>query len=282
MGDTGNKTVLVTGGGGGIGRELCRLFHGAGYDLVIVSLLAEELAALDDELVALDPGRKIITMQCDLSLPNAAGEVFRFCAFNAITIDILVNNVGFGMAGKFTDQPLDRVLQMLALNMMTMTGLCHLFGGKMREQGSGRILNVSSTISFQPLPWWAAYAATKAYVSSFTQAFAREMKAHGVTVSCLYPGTTRTSFLDTAGIARSGSRWSVGSLIHDAAMDPLKVARAGFSGLMRGKSRIIPGLSNRIHFWLIHWVPNRVITFVVQAFMSRYRSQERAEDGRAR
>jgi len=163
---------------------------------------------------------------------------------------------------------------MLALNMMTMTELCHLFGRKMKERGSGRILNVSSTISFKPLPRWAAYAATKAYVSSFTQAFAREMQPHGVSVSCLYPGTTRTAFLDTAGIERSGSRWSVGSLIHGAAMDPVKVARAGFRGLMRGKGRIIPGVSNRLHFWLVHWVPNRVITAVVQVFMKRYRKPE--------
>jgi len=163
---------------------------------------------------------------------------------------------------------------MLALNMMTMTELCHLFGRTMKERGSGRILNVSSTISFQPLPRWAAYAATKAYVSSFTQAFAREMRPHGVSVSCLYPGTTRTAFLDTAGIERSGSRWSVGSLIHGAAMDPVKVARAGFRGLMRGKGRIIPGVSNRLHFWLVHWVPNRVITAVVQVFMKRYRKPE--------
>ncbi|HQL83008.1 MAG TPA: SDR family NAD(P)-dependent oxidoreductase, partial [Spirochaetota bacterium] len=246
MARTKNETALVTGGGGGIGRELCRRFHGAGYDLVIVSLLAEELAMLNKELVALDPGRRIFTMQYDLSGPDAAEAVFRFCKSNGIEVDVLVNNAGFGLAGEFAEQPLERVRQMLALNMMTMTELCHLFGRTMKERGSGRILNVSSTISFQPLPRWAAYAATKAYVSSFTQAFAREMRPHGVSVSCLYPGTTRTAFLDTAGIERSGSRWSVGSLIHGAAMDPVKVARAGFRGLMRGKGRIIPGGSNRL------------------------------------
>ncbi len=274
MARTKNKTALVTGGGGGIGRELCRRFHGAGYDLVIVSLLAEELAMLNNELVALDPGRRIFTMQYDLSGPDAAEAVFRYCESNGIAVDVLVNNAGFGLAGEFTEQSLERVRQMLALNMMTMTGLCHLFGRAMKERGSGHILNVSSTISFQPLPWWAAYAATKAYVTSFTQAFSREMRPHGVLVSCLYPGTTRTAFLDAAGIERSLNRWSVGSLIHGAAMDPVKVARAGFRGLMRGKGRIIPGVSNRLHFWLVHWVPNRVITAVVQMFMRRYRKPE--------
>ena len=274
MTSPGNKTALVTGGGGGIGRELCRQFHAAGYGLVIVSLLSEELTMLCNELVARDPGRRIFSMQYDLSRPDAAEGVFRYCETNGIGVDVLVNNVGFGLAGEFTEQRLEQVQQMLALNMMTMTGLCHMFGGKMKERGSGRILNVSSTISFQPLPRWAAYAATKAYVSSFTQAFAREMGPYGVTVSCLYPGTTRTAFLDTAGIERSVSRLSIGSLIHGAAMDPVKVARAGLRGLMRGKGRIIPGVTNRLHFWFVHWVPNRVITAMAQAFMKRYRKPE--------
>jgi uncharacterized protein len=269
-----NETVLVSGGGGGIGRELCRCFHEAGYNLVVVSLLGDELDSLKRELASGPPGRGVVTMQKDLSEPDAAGAVFSFCEKEQLVIDILVNNVGFGLAGEFTDQSLERVRQMLTLNMMTATELCHLFGNRMKERGAGRILNVSSTISFQPLPWWAVYAATKAYVSSFTQAFAREMRPHGVIVSCLYPGTTRTAFLDTAGIARSGSRWSVGSLIHGAAMDPKNVAQAGFRGLMRGKRRIIPGVSNRLHFWFVHWVPNRLITIVVQMFMKRYRKPE--------
>jgi len=270
MGGAGNVTALVTGGGGGIGRELCRLLHGAGYRLVVASLLADELASLKKELGAGAP--PVDTLQIDLSAPGAAEAVFRHCETGGIDVDVLVNNVGFGIAGEFADQPLERVRQMLALNMMTSTELCHLFGKKMRERGSGRILNVSSTISFQPLPRWAAYAATKAYVSSFTQALAREMRPHGVIVSCLYPGTTRTAFLDTAGISRSARRLSVGSLIHGVAMDPVKVARAGYRGLMRGKRRIIPGLSNKLHFLFIHWVPNRLITAVVQAFMKRYRN----------
>jgi uncharacterized protein len=271
MAGAGTGTALVTGGGGGIGRELCRLLHGAGYRLVVASLLADELASLKGELEARAGAQPVITLQADLSATGAAEEVFRRCEAGGIEVDVLVNNVGFGIAGEFADQPLERVRQMLALNMVTSTELCHLFGRKMRERGSGRILNVSSTISFQPLPWWAAYAATKAYVSSFTQALASELRPHGVTVCCLYPGTTRTAFLDTAGIQRSARRLSVGTLIHGAAMDPVKVARAGFRGLMRGKRRIIPGVSNRLHFMIVHWVPNRLITAVVQAFMGRYR-----------
>lgn len=264
-------TALITGGGSGIGRELCRCFHAAGYTLVVVSLLADELAQLKDELDARACGPEVITYQADLSSPEAATAVVKFCEERALHVDVLVNNAGFGLSSRVLDQPLSRLIQMLGLNVMTTTTLCHAFGGKMRARGSGMILNVASTISFQPLPFWAVYAGTKAYVSSFTQALASELKTFGITVSCLYPGTTRTQFLDTAGIHASDRPWSIGSLIHGAAMDPVRVARTGFEGLMRGKPRIIPGLVNKLHFALIKLVPNPIILAVVHGFMKHYR-----------
>jgi len=147
-----------------------------------------------------------------------------------------------------------------------------LFSLRKKNEGArvGYILNVSSTISLQPLPYWAAYAGTKAYVSSFTQALAREMKGHGVSVSCLYPGITRTNFLSTAGLERSDKKWSIGSLIHRAAMDSRTVARAG-TAVCSGKEKDIPGIVNRLHFYLIHWIPNGIIIAMVNAVMKRYR-----------
>ncbi len=263
------RTALVTGAGGGIGRELCRLLHAAGYRVVAVSLVKDELASLKRELAH---GPEIIPLRKDLAQPGAAEDVFAFCEKKKIRVDVLVNNVGFGLVGLHLDLPPERVRRMLCLNMVTMTSLCGLFGGRMRERGEGRVLNVASTISFQPLPFWAAYAATKAYVSSFSQAFAREMRCHGVTVTCLYPGITRTGFLEEAGLAPSRSRWSVGSLVHGAAMDPVPVVRAGFHGLMAGRRRVVPGFINRLHFLLIHVLPNALVTEVVYRFMRRYRA----------
>ncbi len=265
------RTVLVTGGGNGIGRELCRCFHKAGYSLVAVSLIMEELESLREELKVVVPGQKVIVVQKDLSGLDAAESIFAFCEKEKLDVDILVNNVGYGLVGRHLDLDLARVKQMVILNMMTMTVLCQLFGKKMKERGRGHILNVASTISFQPLPFWAAYAGTKAYVSSFTQAFAREMKEFGVAVTCLYPGTTATNFLDSAGLVKTPKRWSVGSLVHGAAMDAKKVARVGYRGLMKKKPRVIPGLSNKLHFYFIHWIPNLLITAVVHGFMKRYR-----------
>ena len=266
-----HATVLVTGGGNGIGRELCRCFHRGGYSLVAVSLVMDELISLREELKPVAPGQSVIIIQKDLSEQDAAESIFDFCEKDGIEIDILVNNVGYGLAGRHLDLDTDRVKRMVVLNMMTMTVLCQLFGWKMKERRRGRILNVASTISFQPLPFWAAYAGTKAYVSSFTQAFAREMKEFGVAVTCLYPGTTATNFLDSAGLVKTPKRWSVGSLVHSAAMDAKKVARAGYRGVMKKRSRVIPGLTNKLHFCFIHWVPNRLISAVVNGFMKRYR-----------
>lgn len=274
--DGSRRAALITGGGFGIGRELCRLFHEAGFNLVIASLLADELSAIKKELDAKAGDRKVMTFQIDLSTPEAASKVVKFCEENNIEVDVLVNNAGFGLEGRFVEQPQNRLIQMMQLNIITTTMLCNTFGGKMRKRGSGMILNVASTTSFQPLPFWAVYTGTKAYVSSFTQAIACELSPCGVIVSCLYPGTTRTKFLDTAGLHNSAKWWSVGSMIHNAAMNPVSVARSGFSGLMRGRRRIVPGIINKFHFYFIQLIPNPLILAVVNLVMKRYRNPNEA------
>lgn len=270
--DGSRRFALVTGGGFGIGRELCRLFHEAGFNLIIASLLADELAEIKKELDAGADDRKVITFQIDLSTPDAAYKVVKFCEENNIDVDVLVNNAGFGLEGRFVEQSLHRLTQMMHLNMVTTTMLCNILGGRMRERGYGMILNVASTTSFQPLPFWAVYAGTKSYISHFTQAIACELSPFGVAVSCLYPGTTRTKFLDTAGLHHSAKWWSVGSMIHKAAMNPVSVARTGFAGLMRGRRRIVPGLINKFHFYIIQLIPHPLILTVVNLVMKRYRN----------
>lgn len=272
--DGSRRVALITGGGFGIGRELCRLFYEAGYNLVIASLVMDELTEIKNELDARSGTQDVMVYQIDLSTPDAALNVVGFCEEKKIHIDVLVNNAGFGLTGLFTDQSLNRLMQLMTLNVVTTTILCNAFGSKMRERGFGMILNVASTTSFQPLPFWAAYAATKSYVSSFTQAIATEMRPFGVMVACLYPGITRTKFLDTAGLHHSTKWWSVGSMIHHCAMNPVKVARIGFEGLMRGKRRIVPGGINKFHFYFIQLIPVALILAVVNMVMRRYRSPE--------
>lgn len=272
--DGSRRVALITGGGFGIGRELCRLFYEAGYNLVIASLVMEELTEIKKELDSRSGAQDVIVYPIDLSAPDAALNVVRFCEEKKIDVDVLVNNAGFGLTGRFTDQSLDRLIQLMNLNIVTTTILCNAFGSKMRERAFGMILNVASTTSFQPLPFWAAYAATKSYVSSFTQAIAAEMRPFGVMISCLYPGITRTKFLDTAGLHHSAKWWSVGSMIHNFAMNPVNVASIGFKGFMRGKRRIVPGGINKFHFYFIQLIPVSVILAVVNMVMRRYRNPE--------
>ena len=259
-----NQMVLITGGGAGIGKELGKLFYAQGYSLVVASLLQSELMALEAELSEKTnhhQGQKIITIQIDLSEDNSAEKLFREIKVRDITVDILVNNAGFGAYGQHVQLDYRKVKAMVNLNCQTPSLLCHLFGNEMKSRKQGKILNVGSTISFQPLPYLTNYAASKAFMVNFSEAFAAEMAPYGVQVSCLCPGTTATAFLDTAGIHSNQVKGSVGNTAHQIAMSASSVAKIGFDGFMKGKRKIIPGTVNQMHHKLIHWIPNRVITW---------------------
>ena len=259
-----NKTVLVTGGGSGIGRELCRLFNRDGYRLVIVSLLKEELAAVKAELLAERPDADILTLQQDLSLEDAGEKLHASMRRRRIQVDVLVNNAGFGLWGEHLDIPYARVKAMLTLNMVTLTTLSTLFGADMRARGEGRILNIGSTTSFQPLPYLAAYAATKHYVVAFSEALAEELAPHGVGVTCVCPGTTRTKFLSTAGVEPSQKFGTVGYWADKAAMPPEEVARVAYAGLEQRVRKPIPGISNWVHYFGSRVLPNRVMSWAMR------------------
>lgn len=264
------KTVLITGGGGGIGRELCNCFFKDGYNLFVVSLLQAELDLLETDLSAsTNEGQFVKTLQADLSLPNAAEEVYAYTQAHGLDVHALVNNAGFGAYGEHVDLPLEKVKSLVTLNGQTLVLMCSLFGKEMKARGEGYILNVGSTISFQPLPHFAIYSGTKAMVVAFSEALSRELEPYGVVVSCLCPGTTATQFLDTAGLQNNnGKKVGIGFFAHGIAMDAKMVAEVGYKGLFNRKTRSIPGVSNHLHFLLTRVVPNRVITFVVQKFFT--------------
>ncbi|MDP2227775.1 MAG: SDR family oxidoreductase [Moraxellaceae bacterium] len=256
--------ALVTGGGSGIGRELCKLFNRDGYRLVIVSLLEDELASVKAELLAERPDADVLTIQQDLSLPDAGEKLYASIRRRKIAVDVLVNNAGYGLWGDHFDIPFERIKSMLMLNMVTLTTLATKFGAEMRERGSGGILNIGSTTSFQPLPYLAAYAATKHYVVAFSEALAEEMKGYGVTVTCVCPGTTATKFLETAGVQSSPTFGSVGYFADKAAMSPVDVARVAYEGLRAGQRKPIPGLSNWVHFLGSRLLPNRGMAWAMR------------------
>jgi uncharacterized protein len=226
--------ALVTGASGGIGLELARLFAGDGHDLVLVARGGERLGSIGRDLE--ERFRvQVRTLPRDLSNPIAPLSLYDECG----EIDFLVNNAGFGHRGSFAEQDPVMLSEMLQVNMGALTQLTRMFLPAMVERGSGRVLNVASLAAFQPGPLMAAYAASKAYVLSFSEALRQELDGSGVTVTALCPGPTRSSFAERAGMARSGLNAS-------AQMEPYEVAREGYAGMMAGKSVVIPGKVNRL------------------------------------
>jgi short-subunit dehydrogenase len=256
------KTVVITGGAGGIGREFSRLFARDGYRVVVFDLRADDLRSLTEELRQSAPAAVLLTHQIDLSQHDAAEKVAAWCANRSIVIDVLVNNVGFGLLGEHVELDPKRVEQMLQLNNLLLTQLTLLVGRQMKARRSGHILNVASMVGFSPAPFFAAYSGTKAYSIAFSVAVARELGDYGVTVSCLCPGTTRTRFLETAetkvdsakGILRFVSAYSV---------TPDIVAAAGYRGLFAGKLLVVPNRFLTIQAVFLRILPMRFVSWFV-------------------
>jgi short-subunit dehydrogenase len=251
-----NPLALVTGASGGIGEELARILARHGHDLVLVARSADKLAALAERL-ELDHGIKVRAIAKDLARPEAAAELHEALAAEGLAVDVLVNNAGLGLLGKFAEMGIDDDVEMLRLNVEAPTLLTRLFLPAMLERGSGRILNLASTAAFQPGPLMAVYYATKAYVLSFSEALANELAGTGVTVTALCPGPTETGFSSRAGSEQS-------RLFKGPTMDARTVAEAGYAGLMAGKPVVIPGLRNRILAFGVRLTPRRVVTQIAR------------------
>jgi uncharacterized protein len=231
------ETVLVTGASSGIGWELAKLFAGDGSRVVLVARRIERLEALAAEI--LENGGEAIPLACDLLDPAAPRKLFDDLAAKNIEVDVLVNNAGFGGAGKILSLPLERQLGMIQLNIAALTHLTRLFAPKMIERRRGGILNVGSIAGFQSGANQAVYCATKAYVLSFTEALAAELAGSGVAVSLLAPGLTDTEFVGVAKLKDS-------LLIRFGSMDAATVARIGHRGFRRGKVIVVPGVLNKL------------------------------------
>ncbi|MBM7037227.1 SDR family NAD(P)-dependent oxidoreductase [Vibrio ulleungensis] len=194
-----SNTALITGASGGIGLELATIHAQKGGDLVLVARSEAKLNALKHELEA-KHGVNVTVVTSDLSQPNAAQELFEHTEALNLQIDTLINNAGFGGHGKFHERALSDEQAMMQLNMVTLTDLTHFYLKGMVSRNRGQILNVSSTASFIPGPLQAVYFATKAYVTSFSQAIAEEVKESNVTVTALCPGAVATGFASASDL----------------------------------------------------------------------------------
>lgn len=253
-------TVLITGASSGIGRELARLFARDGFALVLVSRRQDRLAAVAGELRE-SHGASVTTIPADLSVPGEVDRLVSTLQGSDIRVDVLVNNAGFGGAGRFVDTDLAEELAMVALNVDAVVQLTKRLLPGMVEKQRGRILNVASTAAFQPGPFQAVYFATKAFVLSFSEAIAEELRDTGITVTTLCPGPTETGFAERARFASTP--------MLGARMDARSVAEVAYAATLRGERIVVPGMVNKMHAQAVRLTPRKLLARLAGAAQQR-------------
>jgi len=232
-----NKTVLITGASSGIGLELAKRFAADKSNLILVARSTTALEKLAAEL-RLEHKIEVHVFTADLSRPESPPEIFEQAGRAGLTVDVLVNNAGFGLHGGFAELPLKRQMEMVQVNIAALVALTGLFLPGMIQQKRGGILNVGSVAGFLPGPNMAVYFATKAFVLSFSEALHEELRDSGVTVTDLCPGPTETNFFQTARSHRTRRMQVVKK------MSAAKVAVAGHRAFRQGQCVNVPGVKN--------------------------------------
>jgi short-subunit dehydrogenase len=227
------KVALITGASAGLGVEFARQLAKRGHPLMLAARRKDRLEALAAEL------GNARAVAIDLSKAGSAAKLVSAIEAAGEQVELLVNNAGFGLRGAFAELDPARQRQMIDLNVGALTDLCRAVVPGMIERRSGAILNVASTAAFQPGPKMAVYFATKAYVLSFTEALHEEVKAHGIKVTALCPGPTRTEFGEVAGFGKNNT-------FDRFAADAEGVVRAGLKGLDKNRAVVVPGLLNKV------------------------------------
>jgi uncharacterized protein len=249
-------TALITGASSGLGAEFARRYAADGYDLLLVARRRESLHVLATELSARH-GIRAESASVDLSSPDGAQSVGEAVRSLGLDVDVLLNNAGFGLSGRFATTSVERELAMIRLNVAAVVHLTKLFLPPMLTRRRGHIVNVASTAAFQPGPGMSVYYATKAFVLSFSEALAEELRGSGVAVSTVCFGPVPTGFQDVAG-QRSG--WLHARTMMDA---PRAVDRA-YRAVRRRRRLVIPGLVNRLLVQAQRVVPRALVTRAVR------------------
>jgi short-subunit dehydrogenase len=253
------NTTLITGASSGIGEVFARKLAAQGHNLLLVARSEDKLINLCNEL-----GRSQSThaqyVAMDLSERDAPAQLFAETQARELEIDFLINNAGFGSMGDFSTLDLDHEMNMIDLNVRSLVELTHRFLVPMRERKRGSIINVASTAGFQPVPFMTTYAATKAFVLSFSEALAEENRPFGIKIMALCPGVTDTNFFDAAKIQRPPARIS---------QTPEAVVETALRALARGKSSVISGWTNFIMVQSERLTPRSVVTRIAGTMMRK-------------
>jgi uncharacterized protein len=260
-------TVLITGASAGIGREFARQLAPAVNTMILVARRNDRLEALELELKIINPHLEVFCRQLDLR--DHAG-LERFCNWldeSDLSVDLLVNNAGLGDRGAFIDSEWERVHAMLQVNIETLTYLTYRILPSMRKSGCGAILNVSSVASLVPVPNLAVYAATKAYVTSFSEALRAELRNANISVTALCPGPVPTEFVD---VASRGSKVDITSPANDLFSVPVQeVVRRGLNAVSRDKARVIPGTLVNLSMATVAFIPMYLKRLILNAQVAR-------------
>ena len=248
------KFSLITGASSGIGEAFARRLAAEKHNLVLVARSGQKLSELCDELA----GKYGVTCRyfaVDLLEPGADVRLFEETETNGLEIDWLINNAGFGSAGDFATLDLETELEIIDLNVSALVALTHRYLRKMRERKRGTIINVSSAAGFQPIPFMATYAASKAFVSSFSEAIAEENRPFGIQVLALCPGSTKTNFFEASKIERP--------IQVKGQQTVEQVVDTAMKAVGSGRAKIVSGWANYIGAIAGTLVPNSISSWAM-------------------
>lgn len=250
-------TALVTGASAGLGTGFARALAAEGHDLILTARRTDRLEELAAELRAAH-GVTVTAIAADLADPGGAAALIAEIGRRGLAVNTLINNAGFGANGAVAEVGRDKLIGMIDVNCRSLVELCHAVLPGMIQMRSGAILNVASTAAFQPGPFMAVYYASKAFVLSFTEALHEEVRAHGVHVSALCPGPTRTEFFDVAGVKED-------FILRRLAADPDTVIRDGLNALRANKPIKVSGLRNAVMAASVRFTPRWLIRRMIAA-----------------
>jgi len=247
------KTCLITGASSGIGKETAYVFAKNGYNLILAARRIENLNSIKIEILQ-KYNCEVDVINIDLSKQNSAEELYNKVLNLRNQPDVLINNAGFGVGGYFLETDLKKEEDMLILNMVTLTKLTKFFIKDMIKKNNGHIINIASTAAFQPIPLMACYAATKAYVKSFSEAIAFELKDTGIKVTSICPGATSSEFSKVANVEKSNLFKNVPS--------SEELANFIYNSMMRNKTTAIHGFKNKFLAASSKFMPKKLVASI--------------------
>ncbi len=260
------KATLITGASSGIGEAFARRLASEKHDLVLVARNEKKLHEICDELM-LEHKITAHYVVLDLTETGADKRLFDETERHGFEIDWLINNAGFGSYGDFARLDLDHELRMIDLNIRALIALTHRYLPAMRKRKGGQIINISSAAGFQPIPFMGTYAATKAFVNSFSEAIAEENRPFGVKVLALCPGSTKTNFFAAANMDRP--------ITVKGQQTAEQVVETAMRAVKNGRTRVVSGLGNHLVATIVNFVPNIAITrFMGRALRSKYQEDK--------